>query len=127
MTILIVDDHEHIRRLLKEWLKEEFPRCGFLEAACAKEAISYCCCEESPDLVIMDINLPEIDGINATMQIKNIQPDIPVVVLTIHGNGVYREAALKAGASGYVVKDKLHEDLIPLLAGLLQKQDHIRR
>jgi two-component system invasion response regulator UvrY len=125
MNILIVDDHENIRRLLKEWLKEEFPQCGFLEAACAREAID-CCCAMTPDLIIMDINLPEIDGINATTHIKTIHPDVPVVILTIHGDDVYREAALKAGASGYVVKDKLHDDLIPLLTGLLQKQDRIR-
>jgi len=124
MKVLIVDDHKNIRRLLKEWLKDEFPYCGFFEAACAKEAIDYCC-GTSPDLVIMDINLPEIDGIDATSRIKSIYPDIPVVILTIHGEDVYRRAALKAGASGYVVKDRLHEDLVPLISTLLQKQDRI--
>jgi len=124
INVLIVDDHKNIRRLLKEWLKEEFPYCGFLEAACAKEAINYCS-EASPDLVIMDVNLPEIDGIDATSRIKNIHPETPVIILTIHGDDVYRKAALKAGASGYVVKDRLHEDLVPLLTNLLPRRDHI--
>lgn len=124
MKVLIVDDHKNIRRLLKEWLKDEFPYCGFFEAACAKEAIDYCC-GTSPDLVIMDINLPEMDGIDATSRIKTIYPDLPVVILTIDGDDIYRRAALKAGASGYVVKDRLHEDLVPLLSTLLQKQDRI--
>jgi two-component system response regulator NreC len=122
MTILIVDDHVHIRKLLKEWLKDEFPHCGFLEAACAKDAINYCCRDESPDLVIMDISLPEINGITATLEIKTLQPEVPVVILTIYENDVYREAALKAGANGYVVKDRIHEDLIPLIAGLLPQE-----
>jgi len=124
MSVLIVDDHKNIRKLLKEWLKEEFPYCGFYEAACAKEAIDYCC-ESSPDLVIMDVNLQETDGIDDTSRIKTIHPDTPVVILTIHGDDVYRRAALKAGANGYVVKDRLHKDLVPLLSTLLHKQDPI--
>ncbi len=121
MKVLIVDDHVNVRRLIKEWLEGEFPQCSFSEASNGKEAINYCL-GTTPSLVIMDINLPDISGIDATSQIKTIRPSADVVMLTIHESSAYREAAEKAGASAYVTKNRLHEDLLPVLNELLYKQ-----
>lgn len=124
MTILIVDDHLNMRRLIKEWLEEEFSQFNFILASNAREAISFCQ-NASPRLVIMDINLPDISGIDAIPDIKAIRPFTDIVMLTIHENGAYREAAEKAGASAYVTKRELYEDLIPVLSNLLYKQDRL--
>jgi len=121
MTILIVDDHMNVRRLIREWLEGEFPECTFIEASTAREAINYCH-DLSPHLVVMDINLPDTSGIDATSHIKTIRPFTDVVMLTVHENGVYREAAEKAGASAYVTKRELRENLVPVLNDLISKQ-----
>jgi DNA-binding NarL/FixJ family response regulator len=126
MTILIVDDHLNMRRMIKEWLEEEFSQFNFVMASNAREAIIFCQ-NVSPRLVIMDINLPDISGIDATLDIKAIRPLTDVVMLTIHENCEYREAAEKAGASAYVTKRELHEDLIPVLSELLYNQNRLEQ
>jgi DNA-binding NarL/FixJ family response regulator len=125
MTILIVEDHLNMSRMIKEWLEEEFSQFKFVLASNAMEAISFCR-NVSPRLVIMDINLPDISGIDATSDIKAIRPFTDVIMLTIHENGAYREAAEKAGASAYVTKRELYDELIPVLNNLLLNQNENR-
>jgi len=126
MTILIVEDHVNMSRIIKEWLEEEFSQFNFVLASSAGEAIGFCQ-NIAPRLVIMDINLPDISGIDALSDIKAIRPHTDVVMLTIHENGAYREAAEKAGASAYVTKRELYEDLIPVLNNLLYNQNRLER
>ncbi len=119
MMIMIVDDHVNMRKLLHEWLMDAFPQCSFVEMTTASEAIDYCR-QGQPGAVIMDINMPGMNGIDATVQLKAMQPDMKVVILTIHENGAYREAAMKAGANAYVTKRNLYEELVPVLSDLLE-------
>lgn len=119
MTVVIVDDHINMRRLLHEWLQGAFPECSFLEMTTAKEAIAYCR-EGNPNAVIMDINMPGMNGIDATTRLKAMQPDMKVIILTIHENGFYREAAIKAGANAFVTKRNLYDELVPVLSDLLE-------
>jgi DNA-binding NarL/FixJ family response regulator len=114
-----------MRRMIKEWLEEEFSQFNFVLASNAGEAISFCQ-NRSPRLVIMDINLPDISGVVAVSNIKAIRPFTDVVMLTIHENGEYREAAEKAGASAYVTKRELYENLIPVLSNLLYSRDRLK-
>jgi len=85
------DIQQNMRRCLKEWLQEEFPQYRFEEASSPKEAFNYC--RMMPELVIMDGNLPELDGIDATMYIKAVYPAVQVLIFAIHENGFYREPA----------------------------------
>ena len=117
MKILIVDDHDNVRKLLGEWLGEAFPQHSFIEMETAPEALDYCS-REIPLAVIMDIDMPGMNGIDATTKLKSMWPDIKVVILTIHENGAYKEASLKAGANAFVVKRKLYDDLVPVLSDL---------
>jgi len=119
MTVVIVDDHVNIRRLLHEWLQSAFPQCSFLEMATAKEVIAYCG-QGHPRAVIMDINMPGINGIDATTRLKALRPDTKVIILTVHENGVYKDAAIKAGANAYITKRNLYDELVPVLSGLLE-------
>lgn len=117
-TILIVEDHDDVRRALREWLEAEFLQCRVIEAASGEEAIALTGIE-SPTLVIMDIRLPGMSGIEATRQIKATLPSAQIVMLTIHTGDIYRADAKAAGASAYVTKQRMHSELVPALAALL--------
>ena len=124
-TILIVEDHDAVRRSLRDWLEVEFPRCRVIEVASGEQAITLIRSEaiESPRLVVMDISLPGMSGIEATRQIKASLPSAQIVMLTIHEGDTYRADATAAGASAYVPKRTMQTELIPTLAALLAN-DH---
>ena len=123
-TIMIVDDHVNLRRLLHEWLSDELPVCSFVEMRTANEALTYCR-QESPHVIIMDIDMPGINGIDATSRVKSILPDTKVVILTVHDNGLYKEAAMKAGATAFVNKRRLYDDLVPVLSDLVECRERL--
>jgi DNA-binding NarL/FixJ family response regulator len=117
-TILIVEDHEPVRRGLRDWLSIRFPGCRILAAGSGEEAVTLVCAH-SPDIVLMDIGLPQMNGIEATRYIKAVAPQVHVVILTIRESFEYEAAALKAGADQYIAKLEMGTKLIPVLAGLL--------
>jgi two-component system response regulator NreC len=109
--LLLVDDHAVVRlgiRMLLE-SEEEFEVVG--EVGSASEALNEIS-KVKPDVILMDIGLPDISGIDATRQIKKIRPEIAVVALTIHEDEEYFFKMLEAGASGYVPKRAAPEELI---------------
>jgi DNA-binding NarL/FixJ family response regulator len=122
-TILIVEDHDEVRRSLQDWLKIEFPQCRVIEAASGEEAIALIQVE-SPRLVIMDITLPGMNGIEAARQIKATLPSVQIVMLTIHDSDAHRAGAAAAGASAYVSKRAMSTELLPTLAALLANVQH---
>jgi len=108
--VLLVDDHQVVREGLKRMLEwsEDIQVVG--EAANGEEAIVQA--EQlSPDIVLMDIKMPDMDGIAATRQLKEKMPEVRVVMLTLYGNE-YVTQAIEAGASGYILKDAEREQLI---------------
>ena len=112
--IIIVDDHEIVRIGMRSLL-EQYPQYEVVgEAVNAKEAISQV---ESyhPDIVLMDIRLPGKSGIDACEEIKNIAPDTKVIMLTSYAEDEMLFSAIKAGASGYVLKQIDSEGLIKSL------------
>jgi CheY-like chemotaxis protein len=117
-TILIVEDYDNVRRVMRDWLEIEFPQCRVIEAASGEEAITLARIE-SPRLVVMDMHLPGMNGIETTRQIKAALPLAQIVMLTIHTGNIYRADARAAGASAYVTKQRMHRELVPTLAALL--------
>ena len=117
-NILIVEDHEGVRHSLREWLELSFPHYQLLEAASGEEAVSVAQAS-CPCLVIMDIGLPGINGIEATQGIKAALPDTQVVMLTIYDDEAHRADAAAAGASAYVRKRKVQTELLPVVTRLL--------
>jgi DNA-binding NarL/FixJ family response regulator len=117
-TILIVEDHEPVRRSLREWLEYVFPWCDVVEAGSGEEAIAVAQAR-APCVIVMDISLPGMSGIEATRRIKAILPATQIVILTIHEDGPYRAEALAAGACAYVIKRKMQAELMPVLSRLL--------
>jgi DNA-binding NarL/FixJ family response regulator len=112
--VIIADDHDLARAGLREILSAE-PSIKIVgEASTGQEALKLCR-ELRPDVVLMDIRMPEMDGLDATRAIKDAHPKISVLLLTMHADPDYLLKALKAGAAGYVLKEAPQEELISAL------------
>lgn len=111
VKILIVDDHAILRDGIKALLsiQEDFEIIG--EASNGKEAVLEAQ-NLNPDIIIMDIAMPDMDGLEATKRIKKRNQDIKVIALTQHDKKEYMISAIKAGISGYVPKKALGTDLV---------------
>ncbi len=120
-TILIVEDNDDVRRLLHEWLEGAFHGYQVIEAATGEQAITIAQAR-APRVVIMDISLPGMSGIEATRHIRATMPATQVVILTIHEEKVFRDAAAAVGASAFVPKRMMRTELLPTLAAVLAAQ-----
>ncbi len=113
-TILIVDDHEVVRKGVRAYLETlpEFSVVG--EAASGEEAIAMVA-EQVPDVVLMDLIMPGMDGVETTRRVKAISPRTQVVVLTSYHEDIHIFPALKAGAISYILKDMKMDKLVEAL------------
>lgn len=109
--LVIVDDHAIVREGIRAVLAREADIEVVGEAANGKDALR-CVASEKAEIVIMDLSLPHTNGTEAIAKIKRRFPETKVIVLTLHKAEEYVRAALDAGASGYVLKDDSHHQLI---------------
>ncbi len=114
IRILLADDHTILRAGLKMMLNAQPDMEVVGEAHDGRQAI-YEAQRLQPDVVLMDITMPDMNGIEATRQIKKLQPEVKVLVLTMHENEEYVFQALRAGASGYMLKEAADTELISAL------------
>jgi two-component system response regulator NreC len=112
IRILVVDDHAIVRSGLITLLNDHKTREVVGEAAEGNEAIAKAL-ELKPDVVLMDLSMPHgKDGMTATAELKKLMPDIAILVLTMHDDDEYLFRAIHAGASGYILKNAPHEELL---------------
>lgn len=109
--LLLCDDHVMFRQGLQSILETEDDVRIIGEASTGREAVRYAL-ETRPDVVLMDIQMPELDGVAATKEILAEDPEIRVIVLTMYRQDRYVFEAIKAGARGYMLKDAGAADLI---------------
>jgi DNA-binding NarL/FixJ family response regulator len=109
--LVVVDDHDLAREGLKDMLLDEPDIEVVGEAANGRESLLVCSCQR-PDMLLMDVRMPEMDGLAATREIKKRYPQISVLMVTMHENPDYLLEALKAGAAGYVLKDAPQEEVL---------------
>jgi DNA-binding NarL/FixJ family response regulator len=109
--ILLVDDHAIIRQGLRSLLEKQPDLEVVAEAEDGRKAIELVR-ELLPDIVIMDVTMPSLNGIEATRQICSAFPEVRVIALSIHSNRRFIGDMLQAGAAGYILKDSLFEELI---------------
>lgn len=110
MNILIVDDHAIVRAGLRRLLRGLFEG-EVLEAATGRDALAFAR-TRSLDLVLLDMNLPELGGLELLNRLATVAPDLPVLVLSMHAEPLYVTRAMEAGARGYVSKNVAPEELV---------------
>ena len=119
ISIIIVDDHEVVRNGMRSYL-ETLPDLSVVgEAASGEEAIALVA-ELIPDIVLMDLIMPGMDGIETTRRVKQVSPRTQVVVLTSYHEDIHIFPALKAGAISYILKDMKMEKLADVLHRAIQ-------
>lgn len=118
VTILLVEDHAVMRSSIVTLLAQSFPGCTVHTADNAEAALAMC--ELAlPDVVVMDIGLPGMNGIDATRTIKQDHPNVHVVIFTHSDLQIFRDSARAAGASGFVGKQQAHMQLPGIIRELL--------
>ena len=111
LRILVADDHAILRQGLKLLIESQPDMEVVAEAADGKLALELAA-KVKPDIVVMDISMPRMNGLIATRSLKEKQPNITVVALTRHEDDTYLEELLRAGASAYVLKQSAPTDLL---------------
>jgi two-component system response regulator NreC len=111
IRLALVDDHAVVRSGLRMLLESQDDMIIVGEAASGKEAVALVC-DVKPDIVLMDVQMPDMNGIEATREIKRACGETAVIALTIYENDQYFFEMLKAGASGYVPKRAAPDELV---------------
>ncbi len=109
--VLLADDHALVRHGLRLTLESEPDFMIAAEAADGADAVQVCL-REPIDLAVLDVAMPRLTGIQAARQLAEHRPDLKVLILSMHDNEQFFFEALRAGASGYVLKSAAHEDLV---------------
>lgn len=118
IRILIADDHAIVRKGLKQILLEEYPSASICEVGDAESLINQVV-QDQWNVVICDLSMPGRSGLDALRQIKQIAPSLPVLIMSMHPEDQYALRVLKAGASGYLGKDAIHDELIKAIHTVL--------
>jgi DNA-binding NarL/FixJ family response regulator len=120
--VLIADDHKIVVEGLKKLLSSDFDVIGAVadgrELLAASEKLH-------PDVIVADISMPNLNGIEAVRQIKKLHEEVKVVFLTMHPDVTYAASAFKAGASGYVLKHSAPDELVTAIREALQGRTYI--
>ncbi len=111
LKILIADDHDVVREGLKKIFLSEWPGAEFGEAKDGGEALALAR-EKKWDMVILDISMPGISGLDVLKELKSVKPKLPVLVLSMHPESQYAVRVIKSGASGYITKDTLSAEIL---------------
>lgn len=111
IKVMLVDDHEIVRTGLRSFLEAQEGIQVVAEAGGGSEALERVA-EACPDLVVMDITMPGMDGLEATRKMKQLYPDVQVLALTVHSDKSYLFEMMAAGASGYVTKQSAADELL---------------
>ena len=111
MRILVADDHEMVRRGLRSLLQAHLGWVVCAECASGREAVERTA-ELLPDVAVLDVTMPELDGIEAARQILAANPDVQVMILSMHAGSQHVFHALEAGARGYLLKESASREVI---------------
>jgi len=119
IAILLADDHQIVREGLKLLINSQPDMRVIGEAGTGKEAL-HKARELQPEVVVMDLSMPELNGLQATERLKAEQPEVKVVALTVHEDPTYLRQLCKAGAAGYVLKRSAGDELIEAIHTVME-------
>ena len=116
--IMVVDDHPMTRNGIADWIRREQDLSVCAEAQNAEQALDAVS-KSKPDLVLTDITLPGKSGLELIKDLRAMQPDLPVLVISMHDESLYAERVLRAGARGYIMKHESGDDIIRAIRRVL--------
>jgi len=119
IRILLADDHTILRNGIRALLEQEADLEVVAEAEDGRSAVNLAC-QFKPDVAVIDIAMPLLNGLEATRQIKKLLPGVRVLVLSMHDNEEYIRQVLEAGAMGYILKDAAARELIAAIRSVYQ-------
>src|SRR3954452_20914189 len=122
--VLIVDDHAIVRQGLAELINDQPDLIACGEAESPPQAMKVIA-ETNPDVAVVDITLAGGDGIELCRQIHERWPDMPILVLSMHDESLYAERVLRAGASGYVMKQEPQETVMAAIRRVLAGETYL--
>ena len=111
IKVLLADDHSIVRAGLRRIVEESGDMEVIAEAADGREAIQQAQ-KQLPDVAVIDISMPVLDGLEVISQLRNYYPKLPILILTMHEEGQYVVRAIEAGAMGYITKQSAPEQLV---------------
>jgi DNA-binding NarL/FixJ family response regulator len=126
IRILLADDHTVVRDGLRALLERQPDMTVVAEAGDGRDSVRLAE-EQSPDVVVMDITMPNMNGIEATRRILAANPRTAVVILSMHQDESYVLRSLKAGAKGYLLKDSLRSDIVDAIRAVSQGRSFLTR
>ncbi len=119
LKILIVDDHQVVRRGLQMTIDAEKDMRVAAEASNGTQVLALMK-KYKPDIVLMDLQMPEMNGVDALKQIRPEYPNLPILILTTFSDDAHVYSALRAGASGFLLKEMSGDDLVAAIRGAAQ-------
>jgi len=120
--VLIADDHSILLAGLKKLVEEDYEVVGTVEDG---RALIEAAKRLKPDLILLDISMPLLNGLDAARQLKKLQPDAKLLFLTMHSSSTYATEAFKAGANGYLLKQSAASELPQAIAAVLRGQSYL--
>lgn len=111
INILLVDDHELVRTAIRRLL-DDVPGIRVIDEADSGEGALAAVRRKRPDVVLMDVSMPGIGGLEATRKLNQTYPDLPIIILTIHTDDPFPSRLMKAGASGYLHKGCTVDEIV---------------
>src|SRR5437773_3359076 len=124
VRILIADDHQVVRTGLRALLGSKAGWQGCAEAANGREAVEKAG-QLKPDVAVLDIGMPLLNGVEATRQIRKLSPQTEVLILTMHDSEVLVQEVLEAGAHGYILKDDADRNLVAAVDALRRHKPYL--
>ncbi len=124
VRLLIADDHKIFRQGIKKLLEEEPDLQVVGEAADGREVVKKAT-ELKPDIILMDIAMANLNGLEATKQIKKVLPESKIIMLTMHKNEEYVLQSFQAGATGYILKEGAVEELVSAIRSIHQDKSFL--
>ena len=125
INIVLAEDHTILREGLKALLSAH-PKFKIIgEAEDGREAVR-CVEKMNPDLILMDLSMPRMSGMEAIREIKRRYPGTKIIALTVHKTEEYLHTTLQAGADGYVLKDATHDELVLAIKNVMKGKSYLR-
>lgn len=126
IRVILVDDHKLLRDGLRNIIEQRSNMHVIGEASDGREAIKICA-KLLPNIIVMDVAMPGLNGVEATKQINKIHPNIKVIGLSMHSSKQFIQSMFKAGAYGYLLKDGDAEELIAAISTVMQNKKYLSK